>query len=72
MIYYRGHIVYVVTASYPDDAPVTAPVTAVVRTADRRDVSQGEKLGVISEGRCIPLSEYERREVARGQNSVAR
>lgn len=62
MIRYRGHVVYVVTASYPS----MGEPCGVVRAADRRDIERGEKLGVISDGRCIPLSPYEAREVARG------
>lgn len=58
VIRYRCHIVYVVTASYPT---MGAPCD-VVRAADRRDLAT-EKLGVISDGKCIPLSPYEAAEV---------
>lgn len=53
MIRYRGHIVYVVTTLYP----AIASLSAIARPATRRDLEL--PLGVISEGRCVPLSEYE-------------
>lgn len=61
MIRYRGHIVYVVTATYPN----VADVTACVRPAVYADLRQPFGLGVISNGRCIPLSPYEAKEVMR-------
>lgn len=58
MIRYRGHIVHVVTTRYPE----IAASSAVVRSATRDDLDQ--PLGVISDGRCVPLSAYETRELA--------
>lgn len=55
-IKYLGHIVYVVSTYYPN----IAGLNAIVRTATHADTDRS--LGVIKDGRCVPLSEYESRE----------
>lgn len=60
MIGYRGHIVYVTSMTYP----TIAPASAVERPAKRTDLDS-DRLGVLSEGRCVPLSLHERNEVRR-------
>jgi hypothetical protein len=54
---YLCHTVYVVTCT-----EISAP-DAAVRVATREDVRNGERLGVLSKGRCVPLSAYETAEV---------
>ena len=62
MIRYLAHTVYVVTATYPG----ITTCCAVVRPAAASDVQDaGTLLGVISEGRCIPLSPAEARILGR-------
>lgn len=59
MIRYLCHTVYVVTVDYPTAGSIERDI---VRAAERRDLAT-EKLGVISDGRLIPLSPYETTEV---------
>lgn len=66
MITYRGHIVYVVTVDYPTNGVETSVSRDIVRAAQRADLAT-EKLGVISDGRVLPLSSYEHREVRSAQ-----
>ena len=65
MLTYRGHIVYVVTVDYPTNGKPTSIADDIVRAATRADLAT-EKLGVIKDGRVLPLSAWEQREVGRG------
>ncbi len=59
-ITYRGYTVYVVRNLYPK---IATPDSAI-RPACRRDLLDGG-LGVLVEGRCVPLSQYEVDEIQR-------
>lgn len=50
---YLCHTVYVVTCAE------ISTTDAAVREATPADVRNGERLGVLSNGRCVPLSKYE-------------
>lgn len=57
MISYLCHTVYVVTCTE------ISTTDAAIRIASRADVRNGERLGVLTNGRCVPLSAYETAEV---------
>jgi hypothetical protein len=56
VITYRGHIVYVIWARYPE----IADPRAVQRVATSADLLQPTTpLGILLDGKCVPLSPYE-------------
>lgn len=61
---YLCHTVYVVTVDYPTMGAPTSIASDVLRPAERRDLAT-EKLGVISDGRVLPLSPWEHGELLR-------
>lgn len=62
---YLTHTVYVVANGYPLLGSIE---TDIIREARPADLSQ-EKLGVINEGRVVPLSQYEREQLQQRQAS---
>lgn len=67
MIGYRGHIVYVVSTDFPN----IADASAIVRPAKRTDLDGPRSLGVLKDGRCVPLSPTEH-DIVRGRARSAK